>query len=98
MQTLVIFLTSGRLLLQIVESSSKKMLVDDKITACIKQICLLGVTCTCIVSNTNTLSGETFCFHENFLLSIFKFHALSNLLFSYELLIGPQPIFVECIA
>ena len=41
MQTLVIFLTSGRLLLQIVESSSKEILVDDKITACIKQICLL---------------------------------------------------------
>ena len=50
------------------------------------------------VSSRNTLSGETFCFLEKFLLSIFKFRALSNLLFSYELLIGPQPTFLECTA
>ena len=50
------------------------------------------------VSNRNTLSGETFSFLEKFLLSIFKFRALSNLLFSYELLIDPQPTFLECTA
>ena len=41
-------------------------------------------------------SGETFCFHKR-LLSVFKFSASSNLLFPYDLLIGPQPTFLECI-
>ena len=40
----------------------KKLLGDDKITAGVKQVCLLGVTCK--VSNKQTLSGETFCFLE----------------------------------
>ena len=56
---------------------AKKLLVDDKITAWIKQICLLGVTCK--VLNKKTLSGKTFCFLEKLLQSIFKFCALSNL-------------------
>ena len=46
---------------------AKKLLVDDKITACFKQICLLGVICK--VSNRKTLSGETFFFLEKNLLS-----------------------------
>ena len=48
----------------------KKLLVNDKITACVKQICLLGV----IYKNSNRkmLSGEAFCFLER-LLSIFRF-------------------------
>ena len=57
----------------------KKLLVDGKRTACLKQICLVGVIWK--VLNRKTLSGETFCFLEKCLLSIFKFDALSNFLF-----------------
>ena len=66
---------------------AKKLLVDNKIVACFKQICLLGVICK--VSNRKTLSGETFFFLEKNLLSIFKICASCDLLFFYELLIGP---------
>ena len=41
----------------------EKLLVDNKITACVKQICLLGVICK--VSNRKTLSGENFAFLKN---------------------------------
>ena len=39
---------------------AKKLLLEDDITACVKQICLLAVICK--VSNRKTLSGEIFCF------------------------------------
>ena len=52
----------------------------------------LGVMCK--VSNRKTLSGETFCFIEKHLLSVFKFCSSSKL-FYYELLIGRQPTFLE---
>ena len=42
-------------------------------------------------------SGETFCFLDKRSLSVFKFTSASNLLFPYDLLIGPQPTFLECI-
>ena len=58
---------------------AKKLLADDKITACFKQIYILGVICK--VSNRKTLSGETFFFLEKNLLSIFKICASSDLLF-----------------
>ena len=74
---------------------AKKLLVDDKIQACVKQICLLGVVRN--VSIRKTLSGKTFCFLKKRFLLICKFCALSNLLFFYEQLIGPQPTFLECI-
>ena len=45
---------------------AKKLLVDDKITACVKEIDLLGVVRK--VLNRKTLSGETFCFPEKSLL------------------------------
>ena len=67
---------------------ARKLLEDDQITAYVRQICLLGVICK--VSKRKTLTGETFCFLEKRLLS-------SNLSFSYELLIGPQPTSLECI-
>ena len=83
---------------------AKKLLADEETTACIKQVCLLGVVCT--VSNRQTLSFETFWFLEKPLLSIFKFCAWGKLLFflklsqsqfpvsaahnKYELLTGPQ--------
>ena len=73
---------------------AKKLLVDDKITACVKQIFLLGDIRK--VSNRKTLSAETFFFLEKRLLPIFKFRPSSNLLSFYEMLIGPQPTFLEC--
>ena len=57
----------------------KKLLVDDKLTACFNQIRLLGVRCK--VSNRKTLSGETLFFLEKKVLSIFKIGASSDLLF-----------------
>ena len=48
------------MLLQSAAIGAKKLLVDDKIIACVKEICLLGVVCK--VSNRKTLSGETFWF------------------------------------
>ena len=45
-----------------------------------------------------TLSAETFCFLEKRLLPIFKFRPSSNLLSFYEMLIGPQPTFLEWLA
>ena len=82
------------MLLQSLAMVAKKLLVDDQITPCVKQICHLGVICK--VSNRKTLFGETFCFLEKRWLSIFKFCDSSNLFF-YELLIGLQPTFLECI-
>ena len=48
-----------------------KLRVDDKKTACVKKICLLGVACK--VSNGKTMSGETSCCPEKCLLSILNF-------------------------
>ena len=59
------------MLLQSVVTGAKKFLVHDKITACAKEIVLLGVVCK--VSNRKTLSGETFCFPEKRLPSILNF-------------------------
>ena len=39
-----------------------KLLVDDQITACVKEICLMGVVYK--VSYRKTLSGEKFYFTE----------------------------------
>ena len=67
------------MLLQRVVIGAKKFLVHDKITACAKEIVLLGVVCK--VSNRKTLSGETFCFPEKRLLSILNFVLRLLLLF-----------------
>ena len=61
---------------------AKKLLVEDKITAWVKQVCLLGK-----VSNRKTLFGETFCFLEKRSLSIFNCVLLTR-----GMLIGPQPM------
>ena len=58
--------TCGRMLLK---RAARNMLADDKITAYVKEICLLGVVCKV----PNMLSGETFCFPEKCLLSILNF-------------------------
>ena len=58
-------------------TTAKKSLAGDKITACVKQICLLRVICK--VWNRKTLSGKTLRFLEKRLLSIFQFCASRNL-------------------
>ena len=50
----------------------KNLLVDDKITACDKQIHLLGSVIRNIVLKRKALSGETFRFLVKGLLSIFN--------------------------
>ena len=50
----------------IAKCTAKKSLADYKITACVKEIYLLGVVYK--VLNRKTLSGETFCFPEKSLL------------------------------
>ena len=59
------------MLLQRVAIIETKLLVDDKITACVKERFLLTVVSK--VSNRKTLCGETFCFPEKHLLSILNF-------------------------
>ena len=59
------------MLLQSAAIGAKKLLVDDKIIACVKEICLLSVVCK--VSNRKTLSVETLYFPEKRLLLILNF-------------------------
>ena len=59
------------MLLQSAAIGAKKLLVDDKIIACVKEICLLGVVCK--VLNRKTLSVETLYFPEKRLLLILNF-------------------------
>ena len=73
--------------------AGKKLLVDDNKRLC--QTSLLGVICK--VSNTKT-SGETFCFLEKRLLSIFTFLASSNPVIVFlRAADWTQPTFKECI-
>ena len=73
----------------------KKLLVNDKITACVNQICLLGVVCK--NSNRRLLSGETFCFLER-LLSIFRFFPELTSVFLFQRAADwPTTTFLECI-
>ena len=53
----------------LLQNAARNIMVDDKITAYVKEICLLGVACKV----SNTLSGEPFCFPEKCLLSILNF-------------------------
>ena len=69
---------------------AKKLLVNDKITACVKRIRVLVAICRFQIEKQ---SGETFCILEKHLLSIFEFCALIN----PWLLIAPQPTFLACI-
>ena len=79
------------MLLQSEALVANKWLVGDKITN--KYVSWV------LYIRLRTLSGEKFCFLEKQLLSIIKFCASSNLLFCffYELLISPQPPFLEYI-
>ena len=60
---LYLFLTGGHMLLQSVVMLTTKFLLDDKITACVKQTCLLGVICK--VSDRKALTNEKFCSLRN---------------------------------
>ena len=84
-------------LLQSAAMVATKLLVDDKITACFKQIRLLGVICK--VSTGKTLSRETFYFLEKVCYQYLNFvlQVPYCFFFFYELLIGPQPTLLECI-
>ena len=73
---------------------AKKLLVDDKITACVKEICLMGVVYK--VSYRKTLSGEKFYFTEKRLLSMLNFCAPESLVFFFlQVTDCPQPTFLE---
>ena len=74
---------------------AKKWLVDDKITACVKQIYLLGVICK--VSTEKHCLVKQFALLKKVFLSTIQFCASSNLLFLYELLFGTQLTFFEYI-
>ena len=78
----------------------KKLLVDDKIQAClacVKQICLLGVVRN--IPIRKTLSAKAFCFLKKRFLLVCKFCASSDLLFfSNELLIGGVHFFKQVVA
>ena len=77
-------------LLQNAAMVAKKLLVDDKTTACFKQMC-----CYMLSSEEKNIIRWNILLSSKGLLSIFKFRAASNLLFFfYELLIGPQPTFL----
>ena len=75
-------------LLQNAAMVAKKLLVDDKITACFKQTC-----CYMLSSEEKNIIWWNILPSSKRLLSIFKFRASSNFFF-YELLIGPQPTFL----
>ena len=51
------------MLLQGAAMRATEFLVYNKITACVKQICVLGVICR--VSDRKTLSNENVCFVGN---------------------------------
>ena len=86
--TLEIILTWGLMLLQsaaiVAMILLNELLVVDKITACVRQICLVAVICK--VSKRKTLSGGTFCFEKR-LLSIFQFWASSNFVCNLSVII-----------
>ena len=81
--TLDIILTWGLMLLQsaaiVAMILLNELLVVDKITACVRQICLVAVICK--VSKRKTLSGETFCF-EKLGYQYFNFELQVTLLYS----------------
>ena len=59
------------MLLQGLAMVAKKLLVDDKITACVKQTCFLDIIYK--VLNRKTLSSGIFCLLEKRLLSVLEF-------------------------
>ena len=82
------------MLFQNVAMVAKKLLVDDKIMFSLCQTYVSGALLKCKVLYRKILSGETLCFLEKRLLSLFKFCTMSKLLFSCDLLIGPMYIVI----
>ena len=66
----------------------KKLLVNDEITACVKQICLLGVICK--NSNKKYCLVKHFAFLKNVCYQFQIFPELTSVF--NELLIGPQQL------
>ena len=67
---------------------AKKLLVDDKITPCVKEICLVEVMCK--VSNKKYYLVKHFAFLKNVCYQYFNFVLQVTYCFSYEQLIGPR--------
>ena len=67
---------------------AKKLLVDDKITACVKQICLVGVICK--VLNKKHCLVKHFGFLKNVCYQYFNFVLQVTYCFFHEQLIGPH--------
>ena len=72
---------------------AKKLLVDDKVQACVKQICLLGVVRN--VSTRKTLSGKTFCFLKKLIYWYVNFVLWVTYCFFNEPLIGGDKFFKQ---
>ena len=81
------------MLMQSTAIKARKLLVDDEITARVKEICLMGVVCK--VSYRKTLSGEKFYLTEKRFLSMLNFCASSNLSFFLRVADCPQPTLME---
>ena len=67
---------------------AKKLLVDDKITPCVKEICLVEVMCK--VLNKKYYLVKHFAFLKNVCYQYFNFVLQVTYCFSYEQLIGPR--------
>ena len=83
------------MLMQSPAVEARKLLVDEKITACVKQMSLQGVVCKVLNRKKNSLVK-----HSAFLKKICSQHLNFVLQVSYCFLmlqIGPQPTFSECI-
>ena len=85
-----IFLTCGRML-SLSAAEAKKLLIDDKITACVKQICLVDVVCK--VSNRKALSCETLYFSEKHLPSTLYFVLRATSCFFTSCWLAPNQLF-----
>ena len=71
---------------------AKRRNVSEEIAGRNKYVFWAYVKCRLLIQ-----SNEKFYFLENVCYQYFKFCTSSTVLFSYELLIGPQATFLECI-
>ena len=69
---------------------AKKLLVDDKITACVKQIRLVGVIWKVSNKNYYLVKVKHFAFLKNVCYQYFNFVLQVTYCFFYEQLIGPR--------
>ena len=83
------------MLLQSATMVAKKVLVNDKITACLKQIYLLCVYVKFLIEKPCPV--KHFAFLKSVGYQYLNFVLRVTYCFLYDLLIGPQPTFLECI-